>query len=93
MTRRDGLSSWRIIFFAAAGMLSGKSGANYVAKSYAKVKISYERTNSFSPGVFSGLSLMLKLGSCKTSARSIGYGKSLSGARVCMGGPVVGLTC
>ena len=24
MTRRDGLASWRVIFFVAAGMLSGK---------------------------------------------------------------------
>ena len=30
VTRRDGLSSWRVILFVAAGMLSGKSGANYV---------------------------------------------------------------
>ena len=30
VTRRDDLSSWRVIFFVAAGMLSGKSTANYV---------------------------------------------------------------
>ena len=30
MIRRDGLSSWRVLFFVAAGMLSGKSTANYV---------------------------------------------------------------
>ena len=30
VTRRDGSSSWRVIFFVAVGMLSGKSAVNYV---------------------------------------------------------------
>ena len=30
VTRRDGLSSWRVMFFVSAGMLSGKSTKNYV---------------------------------------------------------------
>ena len=59
VTRRDGLSSWRVIFFVAAGMLSDKLGINYVYFLDGKVEISHERTNSFSPGVFFGLSLML----------------------------------
>ena len=32
VTRRDGLSSWRVIFFVAAGMLSGKSTVNLLCK-------------------------------------------------------------
>ena len=30
LARRDGLSSWKVIFFVAAGMSSGKSGLTYV---------------------------------------------------------------
>ena len=58
VTRRDGSSSWRVILFVAAGMLSGKSGINYVYFSGGKVGISHEITNSFSPGVFFQLSLI-----------------------------------
>ena len=72
MARRDGLSSWSVIFFVAAGMLSGKYTANYVMKHFGKVEFSDERTNSFSPGVFFQLPLISYLGACKTSARSIG---------------------
>ena len=39
MTRRDGLSSWRVIFFVAAGMLNDKSGGNYVHVYVGKVMI------------------------------------------------------
>ena len=42
--RRDGLSSWRVIFFVAAGMLSGKSAANYMANFGRKSMISHART-------------------------------------------------
>ena len=49
VTRRDGLSSWRVIFFVAVGMLSGNSGTNYVAKIFG-VEFSDGRTNSFWPG-------------------------------------------
>ena len=31
VTRRDGLSSWRVIFFVAVGMLSGKSARKYIS--------------------------------------------------------------
>ena len=44
VTRRDGLSSWRVILFVAAGMMRGKSAANYVANFGGKVKISHGRT-------------------------------------------------
>ena len=37
LTRRNGLSSWRVIFFVAAGMLSGKLTANYVIEIFGKV--------------------------------------------------------
>ena len=59
MTRRDGLSSWRVILFVAAGMLSGKLGANYVAKSDGKVKMPHGCTRSFWPGIVFPLPLML----------------------------------
>ena len=32
VTRRDGLSPWRVILFGTAGMLSDKSTANYVTR-------------------------------------------------------------
>ena len=85
MTRRDGLSSWRVILFVAAGMSSGKSTANYVYFCGRKSRISNERTNSFSPGIFFRLPLMLQFCACKTSARSIGYRKSLSELKVLHG--------
>lgn len=50
--RRYGLSSWRVIFYVAEGMLSGKWGGNYVAKSDVTVNFSYERTNLFCEGYF-----------------------------------------
>ena len=59
VTRRDGLSSWRVIFFVAVGMLSGTWTANYVVEMFGKVDFSYEIINSFSPGVFFRLPLML----------------------------------
>ena len=44
VTRRDGLSSWRVIFFVAAGMWSDKSTVNYVGDFFGKSMISHERT-------------------------------------------------
>ena len=93
VTRRDGSSSWRVILFVAAGMLSGKWGPNYVANMEGKLKISHERTWSFSPGVFFQLTLILYFCACKTSAQSIGYGKRLNWLKVCMVSPVACLTC
>ena len=52
MTRRDGLSSWRVIFFVTAGMLRGKYGVNNVYFSDGKSQIFYEKPNSFRLGVF-----------------------------------------
>ena len=37
VTRRNGLSSWKIIFFLAAGMLSGNWGGHYVCEIFGKV--------------------------------------------------------
>ena len=34
VTRRDGLSSWIVILFMAAGMLIGNSGGNYVYENF-----------------------------------------------------------
>ena len=55
VTRRDGLSSWRVIFFVAAGMLSGKWGANYIAKSDGKVQLFMKEQIHFRPYYFSDL--------------------------------------
>ena len=45
LLRRDGLSSWRIIFFVAAGMVSGKCSANFVYDGGGKIKVFNEFTN------------------------------------------------
>ena len=47
MTRRDGLSSWRVILFVTAGMLRGKCGAMYTFWMENRKK-----PNSFRLGIF-----------------------------------------
>ena len=53
-----------------------------VNKKIGKVDFSHERTWSFSLVIFFQLSSMLYLGACKTSARSIGCGKSSTDVKV-----------
>ena len=45
MTRGDSLSSWRVILFVAAGMLSGKCGSNCLYDGGRKIKVFNEFTN------------------------------------------------
>ena len=58
-------------------------------ENFGKVEFSDESIGSFSLGVFFQLTLISYLGVCKTSARSIGGGKSLDMSKVYHGATVV----